>query len=41
MTVDENKTKLVSESEGKKFYFCSASCKRKFDVDPGRYVNKV
>lgn len=37
MTVDEKKTKLVSEHDGKKFYFCSAGCKASFDKDPHRY----
>ena len=36
MMVDE-KTKLTSEHDGKKFYFCSQSCKRAFDADPHRY----
>lgn len=37
MTVDEKKTKLKSEHEGKTFYFCSASCKTAFDKDPHKY----
>jgi Cu+-exporting ATPase len=37
MTVDETKTKLRSEHEGKVFYFCSASCKTTFDRDPHKY----
>jgi len=34
MTVDEKKSKFKSEHEGKTFYFCSASCKQKFESDP-------
>ena len=37
MMVDEKKTKLVSEHEGKKFYFCNAGCKAKFDSNPHKY----
>jgi P-type Cu+ transporter len=39
MTVDESKTRLVSEHDGRKFYFCSATCKQKFDADPHRYAH--
>ena len=37
MMVDENKTKLKSEHDGKTFYFCSPGCKAAFDKDPHRY----
>jgi YHS domain-containing protein len=37
MMVDEKKTKLKSDHEGQAFYFCSASCKQKFDSDPHKY----
>jgi len=37
MTVDEKNTKLTSEHDGTKFYFCSAGCKAAFDKDPHRY----
>jgi P-type Cu+ transporter len=37
MTVDEKKTKLMSEHDGAMFYFCSAGCKAAFDNDPHRY----
>ncbi|MDG6924927.1 MAG: YHS domain-containing protein [Nitrososphaerota archaeon] len=37
MMVDEKKTKLKSEHEGKMFYFCSESCKTAFDKDPHRH----
>lgn len=37
MMVDEKKTKLKSEHEGKAFYFCSAGCKVTFDKDPNKY----
>jgi YHS domain-containing protein len=28
----------VSERNGKKYYFCSKSCKAKFDANPGNYT---
>lgn len=37
MSVDEGKTTLKSEHDGKWFYFCSSSCKTAFDMDPHRY----
>ncbi len=40
MTIDENKTKFVSEHEGVKFYFCSAPCKSAFDKDPHKQAHK-
>jgi len=37
MKVDEGSAKFTSEHGGKKFYFCSAGCKKKFDADPQKY----
>jgi P-type Cu+ transporter len=37
MTVDE-KAPLKSTYAGKNYVFCSASCKAKFDKEPGRYA---
>ncbi len=37
MTVDE-KSPLKSTHAGKNYVFCSASCKEKFDKEPGRYA---
>jgi YHS domain-containing protein len=37
MMVDEMKSKLKSEHDGRTFYFCSAGCKASFDKDPHRY----
>jgi P-type Cu+ transporter len=37
MMVDEKKTKLVSEHDGMKVYFCSPGCKAAFDKDPHRF----
>jgi YHS domain-containing protein len=37
MMVDEKKTQLRSEYDGRSFFFCSAYCKRAFDQSPGKY----
>ena len=37
MMVDEKKAKFVSESGGKKIYFCSAACKSQFDANPKKF----
>lgn len=37
MMVDEKKTKLKSEHEGKTFYLCSTTCKITLDKDPHKY----
>jgi len=37
MTVDAATSKHRSEHRGETVHFCSASCKAKFDADPGRY----
>ncbi|MGC8618500.1 MAG: YHS domain-containing protein [Thermoplasmata archaeon] len=39
MNVSEN-SKLFSEYNGAKYYFCSQSCKKSFDSHPGKYVAK-
>jgi YHS domain-containing protein len=38
MTVDEKTAKLISEYNGRKYYFCAPGCKKKFDADPAKYV---
>ncbi len=40
MTVDEKTAKFTSEHDGKRFFFCSASCKATFDKDPHKYGHK-
>ena len=39
MTVDPAKTPHHAEHQGQVFHFCSAGCRTKFLVDPGRYLN--
>lgn len=41
MSVDETKSKIVTEYDGRKVYFCSISCKQKFDLDPKKYAHKI
>jgi YHS domain-containing protein len=38
MQVDENKNAGTSEYQGKTYYFCAPSCKRKFDENPEKYL---
>jgi YHS domain-containing protein len=38
MQVDPGKAAGASEYNGKTCYFCSASCKQKFDRDPKQYA---
>jgi YHS domain-containing protein len=38
MTVDENTAKFTSGYKGKRYYFCSSGCKKKFDADPAKYA---
>jgi YHS domain-containing protein len=37
MIVNEKTTRFSSEHEGRKFYFCSAQCRKSFDADPHKY----
>jgi YHS domain-containing protein len=38
MQIDEGKAVGKSEYGGKTYYFCAASCKKKFDENPQKYV---
>ena len=38
MQVDPAKAAGSSQYAGKTYYFCSNSCKTKFDANPGQYV---
>ncbi len=40
MMVDEKKTKLKSDYNGKTYYFCAKSCKETFDKGPAKFVKK-
>ena len=38
MQVDEASAAGSSEHDGRRYYFCNAGCKEKFDQDPQRYA---
>ena len=40
MQVDPDKAAATSQYNGKTYYFCSMSCKQKFDANPSQYENK-
>ena len=40
MQVDPAKAAGKSEYNGKTYYFCSVSCKKKFDANPSQYAGK-
>ncbi|MEJ2690181.1 MAG: YHS domain-containing protein [Deltaproteobacteria bacterium] len=40
MKVDETKAKYTSTYQGKTYYFCSADCKKAFDLNPALYAEK-
>jgi Cu+-exporting ATPase len=41
MMVDPAHAAGVSEYDGKKYYFCSAGCKREFDRDPVKFSKNM
>lgn len=38
MTVDPRKAAGTSEYKGQTLYFCAPGCKKKFDANPGQYL---
>jgi Cu+-exporting ATPase len=40
MDVDVMTSELVSDFEGKRYYFCAPYCKQTFDADPGKYQDQ-
>ena len=40
MDIDPETAAGVSEYNGKTYYFCSLGCKKSFDKDPEKYLNK-
>ena len=40
MTIDESKAAGTSQYNGKTYYFCAVSCKKKFDANPSAYVKE-
>ncbi len=41
MQVDEQRSAGVSEYKNKTYYFCSQTCKQKFDASPERYAKQA
>ncbi|MEW5976292.1 MAG: YHS domain-containing protein [Acidobacteriota bacterium] len=40
MKVDDQKSAVQSTHQGKTYYFCSESCKTKFEQDPKKYASQ-
>ena len=40
MEVDEKEAAAKSEYKGRAYYFCAPHCKKSFDEDPEKYVEK-
>ncbi len=40
MRVEESKSKYISTHKSKKYYFCSADCKKAFDLAPDKYLKR-
>ena len=40
MEVDEKTAKFKSEYKGKTYYFCASGCKKEFDNNLEKYINK-
>jgi len=38
MELEEKEAKFKTDYQGKTYYFCSLSCKKKFDTNPKRYL---
>ena len=36
--LEEKKAKFKSDYQGKTYYFCCLSCKKKFDTNPKKYL---
>ncbi len=40
MDVDEKEAAGTSEYKGKTYYFCAPGCKKSFDENPEKYIEK-
>jgi Cu+-exporting ATPase len=38
MKVDESKAKHIINHKGKTYFFCSADCKKAFEITPEKYL---
>lgn len=41
MEVDEKTAKFKSEYKEKNYYFCAPGCKKEFDDNPEKYIEKA
>ncbi len=41
MQIDPKNAAATSEYKGETYYFCSDSCKKKFDLDPAHFAGHV
>ncbi len=41
MDINENQAKGKSEYKAQTYYFCSDSCKKKFEANPQQYARKT
>ncbi len=41
MDISENQAKAKADYKGQTYYFCSDSCKQKFELNPQQYVKKT
>lgn len=39
MKINKSTAKFKSKYKGTTYYFCALSCKKKFDANPGKYIN--
>jgi YHS domain-containing protein len=39
--VDEESGKYITTFKGQKYYFCTASCKKKFEENPDKYARLI
>lgn len=40
MEVDEKEAAATSEYQGNTYYFCAPGCKRAFDAEPDKYLER-
>ena len=40
MEVDPESAAATAEYKGKRYYFCAVGCKKRFEMDPEKYVDR-
>lgn len=41
MQIESGKAAAAEKVQGQTYFFCSSSCHKQFQADPGRYVKKA